>query len=527
MGSGPPAKISAIPEHLYRYTDSCTPADKALTGWVNSNLPDLISVYSQLCDGPGAPAGLSFIVSQVTAQTSAAHATDTRVAEVGHAIEKAGTGVGPVDGPHPAMYTVASEAAVTTEMQKLHDKAEYQAGAHLAEMMAGTRGYSNTATEFLAQHAESPYYLAGLLNNLNAEQLADILPGPLSTGPAPPRIAQAIYTAMADDTLSSHALHELALVLASPQEYIIVHSGFFYPLLKMIAENRDASARLIASMNKNPPLIKHLLASGGFSGNENSVLQIMANAIYAAPSQQAAEALTNSLIQDLSALGSDTISQSIPGLLIFMNAAVSRLIPPGTIADWQDLNLWEVRYWEHESIMVKLVKEIGQAFKDHADNVEFARGLGISVVLAFFPEAIPEEILGGSALAGALAKVADGSVDYVNDAQANELLDLVFGAPEDGREAEYSINLQLLAIITACGITSIYRHAHDSAGLTALYKKSEFKPLISAMAAGKPIDDFLNELATWPGPIQGNSVTSMIGVTGLMVLYNSYTQENN
>jgi hypothetical protein len=521
MGSVQAVKIGAIPENLYRYTDACAPAGMSLTGWVNSNLQGLISVYNQLCGESGLPAGLDCIVGQVAAQASAAHATDTRVAEVGRAIEEAGTGTGPVDGPRPTLvYTVASEALVTAEMRKLQDQGEYEAGARLAKLMAETGSYTGAA-QFLAQHAGNPFYTAGLLNNLNAEQLATILPDLDYTAPLPSDVARALYTAMADGTLSPQAMHELVLVLTSPDPYSFRPT--LVPLLEMIAGNRDVSARLVTSMNGNPALVKDLVTYGALCGNENAVLRILANAIYAAPSQKAAITLIKSLIPDLSVLSSGTISQSNQGLLTFMNAAVSRLIPEKPIRTWEQLNSWEIAFQNNMAILTPLEAEIGRAFQDHADNVAFARGLAVSVALAFFPEALPEEALGGGVLAGVLAKAGDGSLDDLNDEEANQLLNLVFGAPEDGAQAETSINHQLQAITMASGIVAIYRRAGDSAGATALIQDPGFRQFIHAVASGEPVSPFESWLVNKYGPVpDGGSLLNMLCTLG----YLEYSQGN-
>jgi hypothetical protein len=521
MGTGQAEKIGAIPEQLYRYTDACAPAGMSLAGWVNSNLQSLISVYNQLCGESGLPAGLDCIVSQVAAQASAAHATDTRVAEIGRAIEEAGIGVGPADEPRPTLfYTVASEAAVTAEMQKLQDEGEYQAGARLAKLMAEADSYTGAA-QYLAQHAGNPFYTAGLLNNLNAEQLATILPDLDYAGPLPSQVAQAIYTAMADGTLSPQAMHELVLVLTSPDPYTFRPT--LIPLLEKIAGNRDVSARLIASMDNNPALVKDLVTYGALCDNENAILRIFANAIYAAPSQPAAIKLMKSLIQDLSVLNSGTISQSNQGLLIFMNAAVSRLLPSEPIRNWKELNSWEIAFQKNMAVLNPLEAELGRAFQDHADNVEFARELGVSVAMAFFPEALPEAALGGDAFAGVLAKVADGSLDDLNDQQANALLKLVFGAPESGAQEESSINEQLQAITMASGIVAIYRRAGDSAGATALIKNPGFQQFIHAVASGQPVSPFESWLVNQYGPVpDGGSLLNMLCTLG----YLEYSQGN-
>lgn len=152
MGTGRSGKISAIPDYLYQYTNSCVPAEQSIISWVSSTLHQLINNYNAVCSQDstagvllGHPdatsSGVPFLEDvtpivnsanalggNVIAWVSAAQKTDARVAVIGRAIEKAGTGAAQPspahlgqysiqDPPPPAVFTVANEAKVTAELK--------------------------------------------------------------------------------------------------------------------------------------------------------------------------------------------------------------------------------------------------------------------------------------------------------------------------------------------------------------------------------------------------------------------------
>jgi hypothetical protein len=371
------------------------------------------------------------------------------------------------------------------EFWKLEHQADYQAGAQLAKTLKQTIGNDGNyqhALSVLAQEAGNPYFVAGLLNNLNSEQFVYLMilsqqnPGLLP----PTKTDQAIVTAMAAGTLRPKMMQELVTWLTSPNANASGNQFLTDPLLQEIAKNRDASAHLISFIDPKPqasgsPVLEKFLKLYGSFGAENSVLKIMANAVAAAPSQQEAEAMITSMVQDLRVLDSGTISQSGDGLAAFMNAASLQLMPPadpnssGFPENWYPLYAKNINHY-----LDPLLSSIGTAFQGHADSVRFWRGYFEGVVSGALLAAIP---LDGVPEAGVIAAGA-AEPAILPFTMTQKELDFVaahlFPDSEDAAQAEVSDFQALKFMVITAGVIRVYRAAGDTTGAAALLNSPEF-----------------------------------------------------
>ncbi len=357
------------------------------------------------------------------------------------------------------------------------DRADYQDGVRLAKTLDSTGDYP-AAARLLAQHAGDPYFTAGLLNNMNVEQIVAIMTWPNSAYPAPPGTDKAIATAMADGTLSPRTMRELVNWLTSPTANSGGNQWMTNPLLQEIAKNRAASVRLIEFIGPTRPQgsaqIENLLKTYQESGAENSVLQIMANAVDAAPPRQS-EALITALVTDLSVLNSTTISQSGQGMSAFMRAAAARLLPaapsPAQLANPAALDDWFNAYSDNLQVLAPLLNEIGTAFQSHVEDITFWRGFYEGVFMSVALAALPVD---GLVVAGAEGAFSAEIQPYI-DMGVSQL----FPAGEDGAEAQQANWQQLQKIVIVAGVVRAYTAAGDKAGAEQLLKNPEFYKAIN------------------------------------------------
>jgi uncharacterized protein YukE len=357
------------------------------------------------------------------------------------------------------------------------ERAEYQDGARLAQSLDKTGDYSGAAW-LLAQHAGDPYFAAGLLNNLNAEQLIALMTWPNSAFPPPSTIDPAIVNAMADGTLSSAAMRRLVTWLTAMDANTASKMNVLYPLLQQIAKNPEASARLIAFINPAQPEgsaeMKDLLKIFEDTGADTSILQIMANAVSATSAQQSM-ALIKALVGDLSVLDSTTISQSSQALQAFMKASAAKLMPgiptAQDLANPNALNDWFNGFSDNLSVLTPLLNEIGAAFQGHVDDVIFWRGffegVALSAAMALLPVSLP--VGGAVALAATESAFTAELLPYLDDG-----VKYLFPAGEDGAQAQQGYWQNLQKIVVVAGVVRVYTAAGDKAGAEQLLKDPEF-----------------------------------------------------
>jgi hypothetical protein len=388
---------------------------------------------------------------------------------------------------------------------KIAERAEYQDGVRLAKSLDGTGNYAGAAW-LLAEHPGDPYFTAGLLNNLNADQIIAIMTWPNSAFPPPSGTDQAIVTAMADGTLSSATMRNLVTWLTSMDANAGGNQFMTNPLLQEIAENRDASARLLAFMDPDPQAqgsvqIKDLLKAYADTGAENSVVQIMANAVYAAPPQQA-KALIKSLVADLLVLDSSTISLSSAGLTAFMQAAAFRLEPadpsPAQLGNLELLdNTWINPYLNNLGVLTALLDHIGQAFQGHADEVIFWRGFYEGLLVGIAIAALPltaEDIVGALGIdveagdLGLAGRIALGGAESAGSSELQKYLDYgakyLFPAGESGGAAQVQAWQKEKMIVIVAGVMQIGNAAGDEAQVDSLLQNPQFYQNVRIYAAG-------------------------------------------
>jgi len=244
------------------------------------------------------------------------------------------------------------------------------------------------------------------------------------------------------------------------------------PLLQEIAKNRAASVRLIEFIGPTRPQgsaqIENLLKTYQESGAENSVLQIMANAVGAAPPRQS-EALITALVTDLSVLNSTTISQSGQGMSAFMKAAATRLLPaapnPAALDDWFNA------YSDKLRVLAPLLNEIGTAFQSHVEDITFWRGFYEGVFMSVALAALPVD---GLVVAGAEGAFSAEIQPYIDMGFSK-----LFPSGEDGAEAQQANWQQLQKIVIVAGVVRAYTAAGDKAGVEQLLKNPEFYKAIN------------------------------------------------
>lgn len=386
------------------------------------------------------------------------------------------------------------------EPMSAHERAEYQAGARLAKSLDEA---VPSAAWRMAQHAGDPYFTAGLLNNLNVEQIIAIMTWPNSAYPPPDRTDPAIVNAMAAGTLSSRTMRELVAWLTAPAANSAGNQFMTNPLLREIAENRSASARLIAFIDPTKDAgsaqIKVLLQTYAGSGAENSILLIMANAI-STTSPAKATPLIKSLVTDLSVLDSGTISQSGLGLSAFMKASAEKLLPPipsSQIAKPNFPDDWYNKFSDKLRFLAPLLNEIGAAYQGHVEDVTFWQGVfegvAMSAALAAFPVDAP---LAGGVAVGA----AEGAVTAALQPYLHKGASFLFPSGEDGAEAQQAYWQQLQKIVIVAGVVRLYTAAGDKAGAESLLKNPRFYQAVNTWVT------FHGERSTYDSWLSGQKV---------------------
>lgn len=158
--------VSAIPENLYRYADTCTKGAEQLQTWVRTVLEPAVRAYRN-------GGGTCFVIDgQVAQQVAAAYYTDRDVKVVGLAFARAGGHL--VRGPGVPIRV--DDKTVTATFQKMQlnaaQQAQIDAGAALAKKMMGTKVTELSGLlEELRRHGKDPYFNAGFFNGLDGQRL--------------------------------------------------------------------------------------------------------------------------------------------------------------------------------------------------------------------------------------------------------------------------------------------------------------------------------------------------------------------
>lgn len=157
------ARVSAIPEHLFTYSDTCTERTVQMQSWVRSVLGPALMDYQA---GGGVCDPLDVDLAQ---QVAAAYYTDRDVRTVGQAFLQAGGGGVDLTAPVRVRETDVNAAYQTL----LQHEAQVNAGAALAGRMMGTRDNAKLRAIMaeLAKHANDPYFTVGFYNNLDESRV--------------------------------------------------------------------------------------------------------------------------------------------------------------------------------------------------------------------------------------------------------------------------------------------------------------------------------------------------------------------
>lgn len=171
-------KASAIPEHLYRYSERCTQGAQQMQDWVRAVLTPALRAYEQ----GGGQRRANPIDQQVAVQVAKAYYTDRDVRKVGIAFHLAGSaGDLPVGrtshdlpGDRLAGRTYRLDDTALDTAIRHHPRLD--AGAALADKLdIQDRDSIKWITQQLDRHKDDPYFCAGFFNSLTPAQLASLL----------------------------------------------------------------------------------------------------------------------------------------------------------------------------------------------------------------------------------------------------------------------------------------------------------------------------------------------------------------
>lgn len=165
---------SAIPPHLYTYSNRCTHGAQELQDWVRTVLTPTMTSYEM-----GGGECLA-IASEVATEVARAYYTDRDVRTVGQAFERAGRADPGMGRPYVASDRAVDEAFRALQLAGQH-RQEMNAGAALAHRMTTNVTFASVTgdeadsvreiTRLLAAHADDRYFCAGFYNSLSAEQI--------------------------------------------------------------------------------------------------------------------------------------------------------------------------------------------------------------------------------------------------------------------------------------------------------------------------------------------------------------------
>ncbi|MFD5384397.1 hypothetical protein ACFWMG_05370 [Streptomyces sp. NPDC127074] len=168
-------RVSAIPEHLSRYSDTCTQGAEQLQTWVRRVLTPALLAYE---NGDG-PCSSGAIDANVARQVAAAYYTDRDVKTVGLAFLRAGGVL--VRGRNQPIFS--NNKAIDKAFKQLENEAARQqaeaahrvqinAGAALAKRLMHAKPIEVTGiVRELARHSSDPYFSAGFYNNLDERHI--------------------------------------------------------------------------------------------------------------------------------------------------------------------------------------------------------------------------------------------------------------------------------------------------------------------------------------------------------------------
>ncbi|MFK4267191.1 hypothetical protein [Streptomyces milbemycinicus] len=159
-------KVSAVPEHLFRYSDACTKGAEQLQTWVRNVLAPALTAYQ---NGGGF---CQPIDGDIAKQVAAAYYTDRDVRTVGQAFLQAGGVL--VRGRNQPIFS--NNGAIDKAFKQLAKAAAHQgqinAGAALAKRLMNAKPIEVTVIiRELAKHGSDPYFSAGFYNNLDERHI--------------------------------------------------------------------------------------------------------------------------------------------------------------------------------------------------------------------------------------------------------------------------------------------------------------------------------------------------------------------
>ncbi|MFI0768100.1 hypothetical protein ACH4TQ_24945 [Streptomyces sp. NPDC021218] len=330
-------RVSAIPEHLSRYSDTCTQGAEQLQTWVRRVLTPALLAY----ENGGGPCFSGAIDANVARQVAAAYYTDRDVKTVGLAFLRAGGFL--VRGRNQPIFS--NNKAIDKAFKQLQKEAAHQgqinAGAALARSPMNTKERQRE----LAKHADDPYFCAGFFNALEARKLEEFLGQSTDTQP----FVSAYASGLLSEATTAHVVEALSRLAGrdnSPEHYHMTAERQI-ALLSALASDPTASVNFANSLSAGQ--IRHLV-HGEASLNpplRSTLLGVLTTAMENIGGQPQAHALMGKVSQalfapDAAALHKTDLNQLLPGLTLFYSAGVRHSITPPEKLGANDLRQWAI-----------------------------------------------------------------------------------------------------------------------------------------------------------------------------------------
>jgi hypothetical protein len=335
-------KVSAIPENLFRYSDTCTKGAEQLQTWVRNVLAPALTAYQ---NGGGF---CQPIDGDVAKQVAAAYYTDRDVRTTGQAFLRAGG----VLKQGPRLPIFSSNKAIDKAYKQLQTEAAHQgqinAGAALARGLPTVMNADERqrVERELAKHANDPYFCAGFFNSLNVRQLEQFLAQSTNIKP----FVSAYASGVLSDATTANFVETLSRLQGrdNSPEHNHITAEQQIALLNALARNPTASVNFANSLSAGQ--VRRLL-HGEASLNpplRSTLLGVLTTAMENIGGKPQAHALMGKVSQALFApdapgLTKTDLNQLLPSLTLFYSAGVRQSITPPN-----DLTSEGLRKWSHD-----------------------------------------------------------------------------------------------------------------------------------------------------------------------------------
>ncbi|MGW4074733.1 hypothetical protein ACWELB_14675 [Streptomyces asiaticus] len=328
-------RVSAIPENLTRYSDTCTQGAEQLQTWVRNVLRPALLAYAN----GGGPCFPEAIDANVARQVAAAYYTDRDVRTVGLAFLRAGGFL--VRGRNQPIFS--SNKAIDKAFKQLQQEAAHQGQINAGAALAHSRMNNKERQRELARHANDPYFCAGFLNALEPRRLEEFLAQSTDTQP----FVSAYASGLLSEATTANVVEALSWLVGrdnSPEHYHITPERQI-ALLNALAGNPTASVNFANSLSAGQ--IMHLI-HGEASLNpplRSTLLGVLTTAMENIGGQPQAHALMGKVSQALFAPDAPTLhktdlNQLLPGLTLLYSAGVRHSITPPEKLGANELREW-------------------------------------------------------------------------------------------------------------------------------------------------------------------------------------------